>query len=624
MTSSTTWRYPIDNAAESSTSSTLYSCDFVQQFCSINFHRRIYCQATSSAVTFAVCGQLNSETTILYCLPSGCLRYIGIFLDGICKMAGVRLIAIDRPGSGGTMPCPLKSRLKMSLRQTISVLQSLDLLDKDEKPCSDSPIVVMAHSVGSLYALQLLAYFNPPTTTKVSPFGPRPRLILSSPWVPTSISRSNLLLLPPRLVRLNTTITPGLTKAVGAMGTSMGMVSSTGKHWLHWSAGIAKVSSTPNIHARIEGQDQQEDTTSKEETNPFFNVYGTEPPISPVTLHGQKVRSEARRKWSHCHFLPPHESHLRYSFDDRSFPPDSSCAHPATGKPFHLNVQTGSQLLIDYMLSEGYTGVTEDFLLSLGHAPELPNTALEQLIKDGIRSLAGSRKGADVTIVWASGDKLVPARGRTWLDGLWREAVVSSFERRGLAGSVRFERLEMADAGHDATMASEAVVIDLLRRAKESTSKTAEDGGTMMARASSADHHARSGSVNLDSLLRIALESEATRDAASGLARRRRSSAPDFSILTTMATPSPTKMPPCWKEGQKLPKPMRITSPSRILRERLALASSSSSSALAGAGASPPVTPRQSSLRRQQQQQGWEQESPSLRQTDHRGRKRAL
>jgi hypothetical protein len=118
------------------------------------------------------------------------------------------------------------------------------------------------------------------------------------------------------------------------------------------------------------------------------------------------------------------------------------------------------------MYSEPLTGITEDFLLSLGHAPQLNNAQLETLIRERIDSLS-LKGGADVVCVWAMGDRLIPQRGRDWLDQLFLSGQREG-EEGGHEGSrgIRYEKLIMADAGHDATMSSEAVVVELLGRVK--------------------------------------------------------------------------------------------------------------------------------------------------------------
>lgn len=501
MMNDTFWRFPAPDASRSFFDG---SCtpSFVQHLCSRNFHQRIVCPRTGYPVTFAVCGDLESSHVVLYCLPSGCSRYLGIFMHGICALVGVKLIAIDRPGSGGTRMCPPEERLHVSLLQTISVLCSLDLLDKQLRP-TGLPITLLAHSAGIFYALNLIQHFTShrvalrtsPTGERLSPFGRRPRLLLSSPWVPTSVSKSPLALLPRSVIRMNTSVMPGLNKAFGALNASIGVVSKTSKGYFGWSAGVVKASSSPGTDPIPSPQEDDADsaievmsglpqppptpmtpasptaysdraTSFDFDYNPFLSVIGLEPPPSPTRTRQRRQRDDSIRKHPSVAFHPPHELHYRYSMCHRFFPGRDD-SHPATGKPFSLeNSNTGAQLIMDMMAAEGYRGMTEDFLLSLGHAHGLPSSQLEDLIKQGIDACSKSRKGAEITVVWASSDKLVPAKGRAWLDDAMRQAVASSPLDSKRRKRLRYDRLEMADAGHDAPMGSEAVMVELLRRAK--------------------------------------------------------------------------------------------------------------------------------------------------------------
>lgn len=464
-------------------------------------------------------------------------------MHGICALAGVKLIAIDRPGSGGTPMCASQDRMKVALKQTVSVLCALGILVRDPaagqadgtglKPTGPS-ISILAHSVGFLYALDLIQYFTP-TRTRVgadadgtaspgessrvqrqqdkkrkssSPFGRRPRLILSSPWVPTSQSKSPLAMVPSSLVRMNSSVMPGLNKAFGALNASFGAVSKTGRGCFGWSVGVVQalprkgMTVSPGEYGPMD--DYDDDNGHADDTdgggdmvdsegevrlsrpssaagthgvpsshtrdapsfNPFLSVIGLEPPPSPTRTREKRTRETSLRKHPTASFHPPHTLHYRYSMSHRLFP-DPHVSHPSTSKPFTLDSESsGPQLLFDMMAAEGYKGITEDFLLSLGHLPSLSSTALEAKIKQGIEACSKSEKGAEITVVWASGDKIVPAKGRAWLDDLLRQAVASSPLDSRKRKRLRYDRLEMVDAGHDSPMGSEAVVVELLRRAK--------------------------------------------------------------------------------------------------------------------------------------------------------------
>lgn len=67
------------------------SKDVVSHLCDRRFSQRIICPSTSSPVTFADCGEESSQDIVLFCLPSGCSRWVGVGLDGICRKEKVRL-----------------------------------------------------------------------------------------------------------------------------------------------------------------------------------------------------------------------------------------------------------------------------------------------------------------------------------------------------------------------------------------------------------------------------------------------------------------------------------------------------------------------------------------------------
>lgn len=382
--------------------------------------------------------------------------------------------------------------------QTISVLQAEGLIDEQLKLLEGShPIAVLAHSAGFLYALDLLQQLSQlsqslgsPESPFASPFGSRPLLLLSSPWVPTSISRSSLALLPAGVVRLGSTVIPGVGRTLMTAIRSTSEAQGAARSWLSWSTGVVRATEEEEPQPRISGSSSSLGTlpgigrASVEPSaastpvftplpNPFVSSVGLDPPPSPVSRKGQKVRSKARARWPGADFLPPHESHHKYTLDSRAYPSGSTGAegdceqapllHPGTGRSLTVNVTSGSRLLFEMMYSESLAGITEDFLLSLGHAPQMNNAKLETFIRERVDALR-LQGGADVVCVWAMGDRLIPQRGRDWLEQLFRST--ASEEGQGRGSGVSYEKLVMADAGHDATMSSEAVVVELLGRAK--------------------------------------------------------------------------------------------------------------------------------------------------------------
>lgn len=77
------------------------------------FHRSFVCPRTGLRATYVDIGEPDGPP-VLYFLPSGCSRYIAILLESAALAAGVRVVAMDRPGSGGTPRCELNDRVNIS------------------------------------------------------------------------------------------------------------------------------------------------------------------------------------------------------------------------------------------------------------------------------------------------------------------------------------------------------------------------------------------------------------------------------------------------------------------------------------------------------------------------------
>jgi hypothetical protein len=91
-----------------------------------NFHRFFRCPRTHRRVTYADVGDENGPVIVSF-LPSFCSRYVGVMADGLAREVGVRVLAMDRPGSGGAELCDLNERVAITcglcsfiLRRTFS------------------------------------------------------------------------------------------------------------------------------------------------------------------------------------------------------------------------------------------------------------------------------------------------------------------------------------------------------------------------------------------------------------------------------------------------------------------------------------------------------------------------
>lgn len=401
------------------------------------FHRSIRCHRTQARVTFALIGDWGpgaqqtstaaaaaDGSVVLYILPSGCSRYVGILLDGIARAKNVRMVAIDRPGAGGTVICPPKDRMRIATAQTQSVLEHLQITRLD----------LLTQSSGWFYALQLIVdaphYFLPPAHRAT-------RLVFSSPFVPTHISGSLLSLLPANVVSL----TPVAASVLGSIGKA-----------LSWSSGFVP-------SAWFSGQDKDVARTQRKK---------------------QTTREKSIRRRRDARFHPPYDPHLELGLDawkaakgarsDTVVP-----RHPRTGR----TLKSGDELLFDYFTLEGCVhGVVEDFLFCLGKVDGMSSEALDQWTSDTLNQAATvlaspsaaaatavdrrelpkpehARKSAEVVIVWGEKDLLIPAKGQRYL----KQMVEDAFARHS---SLSVQEWMLADGGHDTALTSKEVLDDAL------------------------------------------------------------------------------------------------------------------------------------------------------------------
>ena len=415
----------------------------------VRFHQSIQCARTQSRVTFALGGDGWDPTVtqyygkidhlkhsparlehkgplLLYVLPSGCSRLLGMLLEGVCRSSNVSILAIDRPGSGGTPPCPLQDRIDIATQQTQSVLEALQL-DRPGAP----QLRLVSHSVGWFYALALLEaapqYFARP--------GCPLRCVLSSPFIPTNLSSSlTLSLLPKGLVALSPKVLPLVSRS---LGWSTGL----GEDLLSFSKALVP-SKDVALDPSLTQQQQQAEREKLERKN-------------------QETRERSMRQNPAARFHPPYPSHLHLGLDAWKTHPspreEDWPVHPRTQR----RLKSGADLLFDYFTAEGsVAGMAEDYLLCLGKAPGLDNDALTQWITHGLQTslkatAAISGKPAEVVVLWGDADFLIPRKGRDWLDATLKDAK--------FAEVLTYQRWIMAEGGHDATLFSEDVMNDVLQ-----------------------------------------------------------------------------------------------------------------------------------------------------------------
>ncbi|WVQ72118.1 hypothetical protein IAR50_001663 [Cryptococcus sp. DSM 104548] len=137
----------------------------------LKFHRLLpRCPRTNLPVTYADLGDPQG-VPVVYLLPSGCSRWVAAPMDPLAIRYGIRLVVVDRPGTGGTGQVPLSERIERSCEMVVSVLEHLKV----------KPAHILATSAGIYYALHLL--INHPSTFLTS-LDPPPKLWMIAPWVP--------------------------------------------------------------------------------------------------------------------------------------------------------------------------------------------------------------------------------------------------------------------------------------------------------------------------------------------------------------------------------------------------------------------------------------------------------
>ncbi|GAC71647.1 hypothetical protein PANT_5c00002 [Moesziomyces antarcticus T-34] len=421
--------------------------DPVAYLSQVRFHQSIQCRRTHSRVTFALGGSgwdsavtskygtINAAGSgkdayhhqgplLLYLLPSGCSRLLGMILEGICRESNVSILAIDRPGSGGTPMCPLEQRIQTATQQTLSVFEALQL-DRPGMP----QLRLLSHSAGWFYTLALLQAAPQYLARPDSPL----KVVLSSPFVPTSQSSSTTLsLLPKGLVALTPKVMPFLGRSMNWSTGVADDIASVGKGWVAWSS------------ADVDPAQLQEQKRVEREK---------------LDQKNREVRARSKQKHPRARFHPPYESHLKFGLDawkHIEHHADMTPRHPKTGR----RLKTGGDLLFDYVQEEGsMAGVCEDYQLCLGNAPSLNNDALTYWIVEALDKVLTSvvslsSQPVQLVVVWGDADFLIPRKGRDWLD-----SVLKPHERDS---KVKYERWDMAEGGHDATLFSEDVMNDVL------------------------------------------------------------------------------------------------------------------------------------------------------------------
>ncbi|BEI79951.1 hypothetical protein CcaverHIS002_0104800 [Cutaneotrichosporon cavernicola] len=224
------------------------------------FNRRLpKCLRTGVAVSYADIGAPDG-IPVLFVPPSGCSRWFAAPQDPLAAGHGIRLIVVDRPGTGATPMVPLPERIDTSCQQIASVLEHLDV----------KPAHMLATSAGVYIALRLLSSYPDLFLTGLTP---PPSVYLVSPWSPPlpatdPLSYRQLLdWIPSGVLTTQDTTIPfvfnavrGAEEAYGATTKAVGGAVTAVKSWLGaWTS--APASPEPSTRSL---QDEREDGTETE------------------------------------------------------------------------------------------------------------------------------------------------------------------------------------------------------------------------------------------------------------------------------------------------------------------------------------------------------------------------
>ncbi|KZP05949.1 hypothetical protein FIBSPDRAFT_966832 [Athelia psychrophila] len=383
------------------------------------FHQTFSCPRTQTRVSYVDCGD-KTGPLLLYILPSGCSRWVAVFLDGYARAKGVRLVAADRPGQGRTARVPLPSRIETSTSQTLSLLEHLQL--------GGTEVSFLIHSAGIFFLLPVLLHLlkSPSPALPTLSGG----IFLSSPWIPASVSGSRLFALVPASIA-----TAGhlfIPKLLGSVNWLSGMSDGMGDS-LKSVLAISGIS----VGARpvVTEQDQRKlDKANKKERAKSIRAHPTADIHPPFELQAEVLLGSPRMgAW---------------------------IAEHGTEKGKKPNLDLGQELLFSYMMEEGCWGFSQEHSLCLGGGDPEGERGLVKALQGGWEDVgltwkakmmeAGEGEGKALLVVnyWACEDGLIPLKGRNWFDTLITQTPGILYERHELG----------AGAGHDTPISTKDVV----------------------------------------------------------------------------------------------------------------------------------------------------------------------
>ncbi|KAF7981802.1 hypothetical protein HWV62_31905 [Athelia sp. TMB] len=391
------------------TNAYLTSSNPYEYLASIEFHQTFFCARTQTRVSYIDAGDKNGPL-LFYILPSGCSRWVAVFLEGYARSKGVRLVAADRPGQGCTARVPLASRIDTSTAQTLSLMEHLRL--------GGQKVSFLTHSAGIFFLLPVLQHLlhSPAPTLPAISGG----MFLSSPWIPASVSGHKFFpFIPASLATAGHHVIPRVIGSVNWLSSMTDGVGDSLKSVLAIS-GVsigAPPSGTPESKRKLDKAAKKEREASLR-AHPTADIHPPFAPQSAVFLTSPRMRA-----WIAEHMGAK------------------------------VSGELGPELVFTYMSAEGFWGMSQEHALCLGGGVPDGEKGLVRALQAGWEGVGTAWQGQGSTDLmvanyWASGDGMIPLKGRDWFDALMTQTPGIAYERHELG----------AGAAHDTPISTEEVI----------------------------------------------------------------------------------------------------------------------------------------------------------------------
>ncbi|GAB7358380.1 hypothetical protein MBLNU230_g2450t1 [Neophaeotheca triangularis] len=145
----------------------------INKVCARNLHQSLWLPETAAhgrlRVTYATTCNFGDESlpVVLFVGPMFGNRYHILEIETLAVETGVRVICADRPGMGGSTPCPLEQRVQVWIETVPALMAALGV----------SHVSLLTHSAGAVYLLNTMYHHR----DLLDPQNPYVAII--APWV---------------------------------------------------------------------------------------------------------------------------------------------------------------------------------------------------------------------------------------------------------------------------------------------------------------------------------------------------------------------------------------------------------------------------------------------------------